>query len=62
MSAALDALRRNVSGAVERGEAEPVVNVPPSHDCMDHAYPHDTDGPLGHGWSCGVCGEFLQAG
>ena len=32
------------------------------HDCMEHAYPHGTDGPLGHGWSCGVCGEFLQAG
>lgn len=34
----------------------------PDHDCMDHAYAHETDGAIGHGWSCGVCGEFLQAG
>jgi hypothetical protein len=32
------------------------------HDCHEHAYPHPTDGPLGHGWSCGICGAFLQAG
>ena len=32
------------------------------HDCDDHARPCTTDGPLGHGWECGKCGNFLQAG
>jgi hypothetical protein len=34
----------------------------PDHDCMENAVPYVSDGPLGHGWECGVCGEFLQAG
>jgi hypothetical protein len=34
----------------------------PDHDCMQHAVPYISDGPLGHGWKCGVFGEFLQAG
>lgn len=34
----------------------------PAHDCMENAVPYVSDGPLGHGWECGVCGEFLQAG
>lgn len=33
-----------------------------SHDCMDHAVPYESDGPLGHGFECGRCGAFLQAG
>lgn len=32
------------------------------HDCWDHAVPYVSDGPLGHGWECGLCGAFLQAG
>jgi excinuclease UvrABC nuclease subunit len=32
------------------------------HDCIAYAKPCFTDGPLGHGWKCGRCGSFLQAG
>ena len=32
------------------------------HDCMEHAVEIATDGPLGHGWACNICGNFLQAG
>jgi hypothetical protein len=32
------------------------------HARMEHAVPCTTDGPLGHGWECGRCGAFLQAG
>lgn len=32
------------------------------HDCWDNAVPYVSDGPLGHGWECGKCGAFLQAG
>lgn len=34
----------------------------PDHDCWENAVPYSSDGPIGHGWECGVCGEFLQAG
>lgn len=34
----------------------------PEHDCMQHATPYDSAGPLGHGWECGVCGSVLQVG
>lgn len=34
----------------------------PAHDCHENAVPYESDGPLGHGWECGVCGAFLQAG
>lgn len=48
---------------VESDKLEPIVsNEGPEHDCMTNAVPCKTDGPLGHGWECGVCGEFLQAG
>ena len=30
--------------------------------CMDNAKPYTSDGALGHGFECGVCGKFLQAG
>ena len=33
-----------------------------AHDCMEHAVYVTTDGPIGHGWECGKCGKFLQAG
>ena len=34
-----------------------------SHKCMEHAVPYyERDGALGHGWECGICGCFLQAG
>lgn len=32
------------------------------HDCWDEAIQYRSDGPIGHGWECGVCGAFLQAG
>ena len=32
------------------------------HKCDDHAVPYESDGALGHGWECGLCGRFLQAG
>jgi hypothetical protein len=32
------------------------------HDCIKNAVPYVSDGPLGHGWDCGICGAFLQAG
>lgn len=34
----------------------------PAHDCFEEAVPILTNGPLGHGWACGICGTFLQAG
>lgn len=32
------------------------------HDCDESAVPYFSDGALGHGWKCGVCDAFLQAG
>jgi transcription initiation factor IIE alpha subunit len=32
------------------------------HDCEEHAVPYESDGALGHGFECGICGKFLQAG
>lgn len=32
------------------------------HDCDENAVPYVSDGALGHGFECGVCGAFLQAG
>jgi len=32
------------------------------HDCDDNAVPYESNGALGHGWECGICGKFLQAG
>jgi hypothetical protein len=43
--------------ATEQEEQEVV-----EHDCMDNAVQYFSDGALGHGWECGICGEFLQAG
>lgn len=33
-----------------------------AHDCEEHPVPYVSDGPLGHGFECGICGAFLQAG
>lgn len=33
-----------------------------NHDCDENAVPYESDGALGHGWECGICGNFLQAG
>jgi hypothetical protein len=32
------------------------------HDCWANPVPYVSDGPLGHGFECGTCGKFLQAG
>lgn len=40
----------------------PIRDTRRTHDCADNAVPTMTDGPLGHGWECGICGKFLQAG
>ena len=32
------------------------------HDCKEHAVLYESEGALGHGWECGKCGAFLQAG
>lgn len=34
----------------------------PEHDCMENAVPYESDGAIGHGFECGICGKFLQAG
>lgn len=49
------------AGEVEATNAARGIE-PPAHDCDDHAVPYVSDGALGHGWECGVCGAFLQAG
>jgi hypothetical protein len=36
------------------------VATEPNHDCDEHAVPYN-DGRY-HGWECGKCGRFLQAG
>lgn len=43
-------------------QAIDAAHAEPAHDCWDHPVPYVSDGPLGHGWECGVCGNFLQAG
>ena len=53
------------AGTVDWGEIDAVVESwlsEAEHDCSDWAGPVTTDGPLGHGWACGKCGAFLQAG
>jgi hypothetical protein len=35
---------------------------PPEHDCWESAVPYVSDGILSHGWECGICGAFIQAG
>jgi hypothetical protein len=49
------------AGATSEAIAESGVESPP-HDCWENPVPYESDGPLGHGWECGICGAFLQAG
>lgn len=44
------------------GQALSVLTDQSPHDCWDNAVEYVSDGPLGHGWECGLCGAFLQAG
>jgi hypothetical protein len=50
--------------AFHRGRADALAERAgePAHNCWDDAVPYVSDGPLGHGWECGTCGAFLQAG
>lgn len=50
-----------VVGRLERQISES-GETPPPHDCEANAVPYVSDGALGHGFECGVCGAFLQAG
>lgn len=44
-------------------EAQPVgAPVGADHDCTEHAEQYLGDGPLGHGWFCGLCNRLLQVG
>lgn len=49
------------AGEVAKVNAARGIEVP-EHDCWDHPVPYVSDGPLGHGFECGLCGGFLQAG
>jgi len=49
------------AGATEEALAESGTEPPP-YDCWESPVPYESDGPLGHGWECGVCGAFLQGG
>lgn len=50
-----------VAGEVARVNAERGIEIP-EHDCWENPVPYVSDGALGHGFECGVCGAFLQAG
>lgn len=57
----LDATLDETLGAIRH------ERVSGAHDCDEHAVPYDHRGepgagPLGHGFECGRCGRFLQAG
>lgn len=42
---------------------DPRLAATDAHDCDENAVPYvGGGGALGHGWECGVCGAFLQAG
>lgn len=58
---ALDAAEANAAMMVVGGMDE-IVRVPKQHNCDENAVPYVSDGPLGHGFECGICGKFLQAG
>lgn len=50
--------------ATEAGVAKFYMDLMPApeHDCFANPVPYVSDGALGHGWECGLCGSFLQAG
>jgi hypothetical protein len=60
-------MARFCKGCGKEGEwlgplCSPCRKVPASHNCEENAVPYKSDGALGHGWECGICGRFLQAG
>ncbi len=50
------------AGELEAQLEEAGGEPPAPHDCMENARPYYSNGALGHGWECGICGAFLQAG
>lgn len=60
---AITKYRNEVGGReLDAYEIEQIEQRCADHDCQEHATYILTDGPIGHGWECGVCGDFLQAG
>lgn len=50
-----------IRGKLEAELAAEGVTMP-EHNCEDHWTEYVSSGALGHGFECGVCGKFLQAG
>ena len=50
------------AGELEAAIKAGTVPTPAAHDCEAESVPYASDGALGHGWECGICGTFLQAG
>lgn len=60
-------LKCHLSGRVVAGELEAAIKAgtvltPTAHDCEAEPVQYRSDGALGHGFECGICGAFLQAG
>jgi hypothetical protein len=48
---------------LQKLEEKTVRRDVPAHDCEENAVPYtNSGGALGHGFECGICGKFLQAG
>lgn len=58
----LVSIERKVKATMRDAEAATPNAANPPHDCMKHAVYVTTDGPIGHGWECGVCRKCLQVG
>jgi hypothetical protein len=61
----MTAYENTLQAAIDSGKLQIIaVKCEPKsdHDCDDNAVPYKSDGALGHGWECGICGKFLQAG
>jgi len=63
----LDMLRRVIQKHPSIGKTNSDAEVfttddIPEHDCWENAGPYKSDGALGHGFECKICGKFLQAG
>ncbi len=50
------------AGELEKAIAEGRIETPEPHTCEAYPVPYVSDGALGHGFECGKCGAFLQAG
>ena len=50
------------SGELEAAIEAGTVPTPAAHDCEAEPVPYVSDGALGHGFECGMCGKFIQAG